>query len=910
MQDPAPTPARPAGRRSRKLRAGFILGTNILLLLLLSAQGILCWQKTVPVPDFLLEKVHQLLLAEGLRADAGQVRLRAPNRLILHSPRIESRSHPGLLLEADLVEVEFSFLAFFIRDFSPRALAVDNGRFACPPELRKSGGSDLLVRDLYLRASSRESGWDIQQLLLRTGDLSASLAGPTPEPPDEPPPEVEELTWNEILVLAADEFGLVKEDYLDGLEEGFLRVGLGHGGSGTATAEVGLSGASYRHDVSGLEIRHPEARGRFILDGDGSQRPGWAEFKASSVRYRDKGEIRNVAAALALPGTLRSGEILPTEVQVVARSATAFDEHADDLYLAGRRVGPHSVDLSFFGRYQGDPLDGRAEFDWRSGAGLIAARADLNPTPVLRHPLVRETGLNYEVIFKEAPEFEGTLEFGPDWEPVIADLELRAGACRIDGVEMDAARAIARWLPEKEFDVPVLVLTGADFRSSGSYRTDLQTRDYRLLFSGTLRPAHIAPWFENWWSVLWEEFDFAGPPPASDVDIQGNWQRPENLRLTGRTQAEDLRFRGVELEGMRAHYTAAPKEAHVLHGVLDRPEGAVGGSFLYRNNEDDWSVEFDIDSNVDAGVARDLLGDEAGGILKEFSFESPPRIQARGRLFEGGLRPETRLEVAAQSESPLTFSRIPLDHLDIEGILNGSDLDLSFRSIGFSGGIVDGAVLVALGGGDPIPLSINLSVKDTRFGKGLEELAEAGVLGEVDADARKELGNLGGKVDLEVRADGRLGDPLSFEGEGKVHVREAELGRVRLLGMLSRLLERTPLRFTSLQLNEAQSSFQLANEHLRFPDLQLTGPNVGLEANGEYSFESQALDFKVNLFLLRESPIPLISEVVGRILAPFGHVLELSLSGTLDDPRWRLPLDPRSSPGDAPHAAPRQPGRR
>ena len=126
-----------------------------------------------------------------------------------------------------------------------------------------------------------------------------------------------------------------------------------------------------------------------------------------------------------------------------------------------------------------------------------------------------------------------------------------------------------------------------------------------------------------------------------------------------------------------------------------------------------------------------------------------------------------------------------------------------------------------------------------------------------------------------------------------IHITRAELGRIRLLGLLSRLLDLTPLRFTSLQLNELKSSFELQGETIHFPDMRLSGANVRMEARGDYFLEDRALDFRVKLFPLRDSPLPLVSTVIGRILEPLGHILEVSLTGTLEEPLWRLPIDPR-----------------
>ncbi len=864
-------------------------------------QSYVVWQKTLPVPDYLLGGLREHLASEGLWLEHAEIEWLPPDRLAAGSVRVASSTHPGLVLEAESLVIEFSPAALLWKRFQGRTVSMDRGRITSPAGLTPSGEDRTLVDDLFFTVVRNDEEWTIADLLLRTGDLVANVRGRLPEIPDEPPEPVEELTWNEMLVRGVEEYFRFKHDVLDGVEEGVLNIAIERDLFGASAINARVSAKRFRH-VSGIEFDRPEIQMAIVLNDTG--RPASVSARTAAIRVPDRAEIRAVVADLTLPAGLGLENHLPTRVRLASACATILGESVGPLYVEGRRANEERADLSYFLRHEGESLRGRASLNWVTGEGVIEAFADVNPTRILDSPRVRDTGFRFDVEFEDAPELTAMLEFGPNWEPRHADLELRSGLCFIDGVELDAAYAVAQWIPNTEFDVTTLKLKRGDFEVGGSYWTDFRSRDYRLLFQGTFRPMHIDPWFQDWWGTLWGEFEFAGGPPVARVDLRGNWDRRDERIVSGSIEGRNSRIRGVDADRVRASYFVSKDDAHIFDARIDRTEGTVEGDLHYRGEEGYFA--FDLKSGIDHEAAQALLGGTGTEILDLFALESPPEVRIKGRFQPGGSPEETSIKIAARSDGPLEFHGIPLDHLALAGLLAGSKLTLDPLDFGFSGGEARASAQIDTGENDPL-LSFTFSIDDTSFGEALERLATNTGTGEISESALEELRNLGGKADFNLNAEGRIGDLLSFEGKGDLHVREADFGRIRLLGLLSRLLDQTPLRFTSLQLNEAESSFELENGVVRFPDLQMKGPNVGMEAIGDYYVEGGALDFNVKLFPLRQSPVPFVSAIFGRLLEPFGHILETSLSGTLEDPQWRLPFDPRRSFERSPAPSPENP---
>ena len=150
-----------------------------------------------------------------------------------------------------------------------------------------------------------------------------------------------------------------------------------------------------------------------------------------------------------------------------------------------------------------------------------------------------------------------------------------------------------------------------------------------------------------------------------------------------------------------------------------------------------------------------------------------------------------------------------------------------------------------------------------------------------------------GFIDLDITAIGNPEDIRSFNGRGRLEIREADFGKIQIFGLLSRLLEGTWINFTSMALNKAKGNFDIKMDHLRFPKLIFSGPNSELHAAGKATIPDQQLDFRVNVFLGENTSRP-ITALLSPILKPMAYALELKLWGTMIDPKWRFTLDPRN----------------
>jgi hypothetical protein len=249
----------------------------------------------------------------------------------------------------------------------------------------------------------------------------------------------------------------------------------------------------------------------------------------------------------------------------------------------------------------------------------------------------------------------------------------------------------------------------------------------------------------------------------------------------------------------------------------------------------------------------------------------------------------------------------PLDTVQAAGSVTGPDFrldDLEFTALGGTGGGT-----FSLGGPPDAPrLGFDLHVTGADLVRTIRtveefETARTGQKSGSVAESQFLKRASGGRLDVALSAQGRPGDIATFTGGGNAALTGAELGEIHLFGLLSQVLSKLSLNFSSLKLDAARTSFRLEGGRLRFPDLKITGSSAVIDARGDYQFASNALDFSAKFKPFEESRNPLTA-VIGIVINPITSILELKLSGPLSKPNWSVVVGPTSPlPATAPAPA-------
>jgi hypothetical protein len=638
-----------------------------------------------------------------------------------------------------------------------------------------------------------------------------------------------------------------------------------------------------------------------------------SELRASS-RFPLLGGAPLMTSAVATAESLRIGDKLgATGVRARVRGSLKFDTLAFDPKQLDVTAGVVSADGEFLaapiaristdggGRLKatleagllGRPLSLSGTVDLGAKSADVAFDSSLSPR--LLEPISQRTGFDIRRFADlTAPvDVHGTARFGPGWK--FEDLRAR----------VDTRSFVAYHVPFDEargdvfFDGTHLKVSDAYGRSGedfvyGSYEQDFSTSLYRYLVNGRLRPMHISAWFGgDWWAGVFGNFQFPTQPPDANLEVSGKYSKIRHFSVYGYAEVPDPILKGIVFDRLKTVIFVNEFGANGLTVDLERHGGTAKGSFRLATEPVNgiWTgFDLDADATLDPTPVAKILPDEAAAAINAFTFDTPPALSVQGHFDGPAARgpPHKTLHLVVREPAPLKIHGVPFDRAAFRLELSDDTIDVADIDAGFAGGNVVGSAHVEGPDDDR-----RLRFKATLAGASLGQAARAAQGYVTTGGPAKPSGTMdtfakdksGVRLDLNAAAGGRMGELKSYVGEGSLQIQGAQLGELSLFGGLSKVL-----RFSELRFSQARSTIKIANASLEFPDLSVRGANSQIRAKGTYSIDRHQLDFTVNVYPFAESGSVL--QIFNALSAPISAILRVKLSGSIEDPTWRLAYSP------------------
>src|SRR5207249_8599329 len=150
-------------------------------------------------------------------------------------------------------------------------------------------------------------------------------------------------------------------------------------------------------------------------------------------------------------------------------------------------------------------------------------------------------------------------------------------------------------------------------------------------------------------------------------------------------------------------------------------------------------------------------------------------------------------------------------------------------------------------------------------------------------------GVLQGKLEGNVKTEGKTTDPDALAGSGEIFLHDGQLRQYNLLVALGQLFQIEEL--TQLHLDQAEAKYHLTPGAVAIDELVLRSANIHLSATGTVSFRGKlhlssrlAINEKIRAQLYK--PIRANSQ---RTEEPAYSAVDLEVSGTAQRPRTRWP---------------------
>lgn len=900
------------------------VGTLLCWALWLILGAALSWQsyvalvKDVTVPDFILRRIEANLAAEKFSVRFGHAHLDPRGGIFLENIELRSNSFAEPLLTSQSIYLKKSFWAILAGYHLPDIIRLEGATLQLPAILSPSGTAEPLLREINADFRFSSDLWSIERLTGRIGNLPISLTGNTAPPRSS---HGTPLTSGEItsryLQYARQAVLLLPE--LESVEHPTLAVNCTpeEGGGMNLNLDLYADGV-HRVGQTPFDLGPLAVSGQWRWDGLNSY-PLFLQLSARSMA-NSQGTATQVRAKFTLVPSKEPSLFSRINGQISAARLRVLDETLEFPLLTGSyRLKENQLALTtvFISRGQILALDGSANLADKTALAHFVGRV--------------EPALVTTMLTRYAPKLEPYFRFG---DPVLLDARAvlkagwifggvwsRAQVGRLDsrGVQITSARGRVDVDAELNFLAQEAFVSAGKNEARGSYWMNFRTMNYRFLLNGRLRPAEISGWFGgNWWPDFWSNFAFPLTPPLGDADVQGCWADPRRTTYFGDASTGPVEVMHADFERAHARIFLRPQYVHVLELSGDRAGGTQRATGWFKRSASpdpsgNSELNFDLTGNLDPDSLKKLGGETAVNLLLPFAFTQPPQVHIWGRTGKKDGQVLNDLRFTGEVATPLTYYYFPLEQVAVHGTVKNDVLQLEQIDLRAGGGYGSGqATLTGQAQNRLLHFDFKLHEADlARTIRAAEEFeaARTGIKSESMTDSKFIKKATGGKLDLSLVAQGNPDNPTRLKGDGTLHLTGADLGEINLFGLLSQVLS-----FSSLKLDAAQSSFQMAEGKVNFPDLRVTGKSALITAKGDYLIDSKSLDFTAHLKPYEETSNPLTA-IVGLLINPLTRMFELQLTGPLANPKWNVsfgsstpkPTDPEK-PTEVP-PLPSEPGK-
>lgn len=861
--------------------------------------------KELPVPGFMLRRAEAELARVDLGIKFGRARLDPTGKILLENVQLRLAQFEEPLVTSRLVYLRRSFWSVLAGSPVPDEIRLEGAVLQLPAMLSPSGTVEPLIRDLALTLRHEHHLWQIDQLTCRVGRLTVTAHGELTVPAR--PAGAAPLSYREITqrFLQASRRIALGIHELDAFEDPALAVRLDSPGGIGNTASLLFTARSARQPGGQPLTLGPLAAATTMrLDGL-EARPVRLHAAARHADYREGiGTADNVRTVLTAQVVPEKFSARLTEALVAAGSVTADGETALGPVIRADLSRWPEVSATVAVQLRGEFLAAEVEARLAEQSACIRVAGRGDPA-FISSVLTRHTPRAAPYfVFGDPVAFNAEVMFDPGWK--FSRLAARVNAGRIDshGVKITAARGRIDLAGKTFLAHDARVELGDNF-ATGSYWMDFGTTDYRMLLDGRLRPVEINGWFRgDWWLKFWDDhFTFPAAPPAAEVDVSGRWREPARTVYFGRADTGPATALGGDFESAHTLIFLRPNFTHGLEVSATRAGGTQRVDGIFRRLTDGASretnrVEFTADTSLGPETYRRMAAGKAESLLTNLKFNAPPHVHASGAIEGRWPGAQPNFSFTGRAEGGLTFYGFPLDTAQVTGGITGPDFRLDDIRFTVAGGA--GAGKAGMDGpAEARRLGFDVHVNGADLARAIRAVEiyqanRAGVEPGPVSESKFMKRASGGRLDVALSALGVPGELASFTGNGNSSLTGIELGEIHLFGLLSQVLSKLSLNFSSLKLDAARTSFRLEAARLHFPDLKISGPSAVIDAHGDYTFASNALDFTAKLKPFEENLNPLTA-VLGIVINPITSILELKLSGPLSKPDWSIVVGPSSA---------------
>ena len=872
------------------------------LIVLAVYQASIAIRREFVVPDWVRSKLVASLAESGLTLSTGTVSFDPTGRAVIQDLVISELGSNEPLVTVRAAAIELDPLLLLTRRIEIHAFEFSGASLHLPALRSPSGRNEAVLESIAGRLRPSGDRVALDGVSGRFGHVEFTVAGSVLRPSpvgsgDAAPPALGAVRDLRTAWLRTAQKALEALPQIDGIRAPRLAIDITQTRRRTFLIRAeALAEQVTDEPARRIHVEHPRALAQLTLELDGDS-PFTLDLSTSRASL--PGGISAERLTAQVHGHLVPGSLQPrwdhgaisagrlTRGPVVLRHAT--------VHTAASGLSSHASFVC-----AGEPWEIEVETcDLAAGRLLGQASGRLNAEHLRLIETLSGRDLAHLLQLASKPSVALQVSLNDGWKLQSASGRFEAGPVTARGVPLDGASAAFRIIGTQALAEDIVLRQGPSL-ARGTYTMDLSTRDFRFLLNGSLQPMGIAGWFKDWWPRFWANFDFSEQLPTADVDVRGRWGYPNETTVYVGARNGRTSIRGTLFDSINTRVFVRPHFYDVRQFHATQGKRAATGHF--RRLIDPQSkalseLSFSATSDLDLTEGARVLGEEVEAVVAPFRMSRPTRLEVTGKITgpaaaEGAGR---HFEISASSAGDFLFYDFPLSGVTAVIAVRNDDIVADPVTAGFAGGQATGRIHLSGRDADQ-RLGFDIRLRDAVLGQAIRNLEEFSARRNrqpAPQENRFQQRIAAGQLDLALSADGRFADLFSYRGEGNAELTGADLGEVRLLWVLSELLDKTLLNFSTLKLDTVRANFALDGRKLAFSDVRITGPRAAIEAQGDYALDRKSLDMKAKLFPFEESKT-LFGTAAGLVFSPFSQALEFRLTGPLDKPSWAFVFGPTS----------------
>ena len=414
---------------------------------------------------------------------------------------------------------------------------------------------------------------------------------------------------------------------------------------------------------------------------------------------------------------------------------------------------------------------------------------------------------------------------------------------------------------------------------SGRLAMDLESGRLDMGFESGFNPIAVISLLQNDVANQWvREWEFQEQPPEITFSVFRE-RRGAPMMLDLDFEARNVVGRGTYFEKIRGRLHKENQVVQIRHLEASRNEEVLNGRMRY--DLDQKELTLDMESTFRIHDLAPLFGEEAVQMLRAYRIRGSNWVRAQGTL-DFSEKGAHALEGKAAFHD-VVWQWMNFNELSFSFHVRDQTVDFPDIHAQIQEGRAEGNLLITdVGNAAASRFELNLGGADI-------DLFET-VTAATDSTDTPYTGTLF----FDFKLAGLLHDPPeasrfdSYEGEGSLEIQEGALFRIPLLLGLSRILSKVVRGFGYAAQTNFSADVVVENGRIASDNLFLRGRLISIEGDGHLNFDRN-IRANVRVQLLSEG---FLSEALKVVLWPLRKLIEVRLTGTLDDPDW----EPRNLP--------------